>query len=262
MTDALPVIQDLRPKSAEPKAEVHLTLACDLACANCNRMSVPRKPHTPDMTLDDMREFLRQCRELDWKPSILLIGGEPTQHPDFFEFCRLAREFEGPDGLVQLWTNAYSPDARAKAAEARDRYAVSVCGETAKPEGSRKLSIDDIFVSPIDAGRPTYQACWNHSSQICGISVDANGYSPCAIGGMVDSILGIGGRTKRLADLFDVEKVAELTRNLCGHCGQSVSQNGHSDAAWREYVTAQPKVMGSYASPTWRDPLKRARDAR
>jgi hypothetical protein len=257
MSDALPVIQDLRPRSNPAKCEIHVGYGCDLACANCNRMSVPRRPHTPDMTVADMVEFLRQCREIGWDPDILLIGGEPTLHPDFFEFCRLAREFKGA-GLVQLWTNAYTPEARAKAAEARERYDVSVCGETAKPEGSRKLSIDDIYVSPADYGHPTYRPCWNHASQICGISVDALGYSPCAIGGMIDSVLGVGGRTKRLADLFDPAIVAELTRRLCEHCGQSISQKGLSDAAWREYVEAQkPRVLGSFASPTWRAGLRR-----
>lgn len=261
MTDALPVLQDMRPRSDPGKAEVHLTLKCDLACKNCNRMSVPKKKvHTEDMTLDDFREFLRQCREIDWRPSILLIGGEPTMHPDFLEFCRLARAFAGRDGLVQLWTNAFTSETRAKAAEARDLYDVSVCGETAKPEGSRELSIKDIYVSPIDAGRPTYTPCWNHAGHICGISVDHDGYSPCAIGGMVDGILGVGGRTKRLADLFDVDKVAELTRRLCGHCGQSVSQNGLADDAWREYVRAQKSTVGcTHASPTWRAGLARLR---
>lgn len=236
------------------KAELHLTYGCDLACASCNRMSVLKNPHTPDMTLDDVREFFRQARALGWTPSILLIGGEPTAHPDFDEIVRLSREFVGR-GLVQVWSNGYSQAARDALVRVNKAYDASIPAETHKPEGSRKLSIDDIFVSPADFGAPTYKPCWNHSSMICGISVDSAGYSPCAIGGMVDGFLKLGVRTKTLTDLFDPEKVAAMTRKLCEHCGQS--QIGEPNAAeWRAYVEKQPKRLGSHMSPTWREAAK------
>lgn len=236
------------------KAEIHLTYGCDLSCPSCNRMSVLKKPHTPDMTVEDVREFFRQARALNWTPSILIIGGEPTAHPAFDEVVRLSREFVGR-GLVQVWSNGYSEQAREALVRVNRAYDASIPAETHKPEGSRKLSIDDIYCSPADFGAPTYRTCWNHSSEICGVSVDAAGYSPCAIGGAIDGFLGLGVRTKRLADLFDPATVAEMSRRLCEHCGQS--KIGSPDIAeWRAWVEKQKKRLGSYMSPTWLEAAK------
>ena len=242
------------------KAEIHIGYECDLACRNCNRMSFLNDAHTPAMVPADLTDFLDQCRALGWWPSILLIGGEPTMHPDFFEFCAIAqgfvtegRQIDGNELHCQLWSNQASEDARAKCAKARDWFGVSLVPETVKPR-SQILSIYDIFVSPIDMGLDGRPHCWQHASEICGISVDSAGFTPCAIGGAIDGILGLGFRTKRLADLFDEEKVAEITKTMCGHCGHHLSQFGHpkmSAEDWRAKVAAQPKWNGMRVSPTW-----------
>ena len=44
------------------------------------------------MTLDDAKEFVRQCKEINWYPEIILMGGEPTLHKDFFEFIKVTQE--------------------------------------------------------------------------------------------------------------------------------------------------------------------------
>jgi len=241
---------DYTPKSN--KAELHLLYDCTLACANCNRLSVLRTPHTPAMTLDDAREFFRQCREIGWTPGIILIGGEPTMHPDFIEFLRLSREFVGPTGFLQVWSNGYTPEARAACERARVEFNADVPAVTHKFKGSVVQPSDDIFVSPVDYGRPSPQPCWIHSTTSCGISVDSGGYSVCAMGGMVDGFLELGLRTKRLADLFDPVKAAEMTERMCAHCGLSGAPKNRAERAeWRKYVETQPKKYGSYMSPTW-----------
>lgn len=254
------------PKSG--KAELHLTLNCTLSCVNCNRASFLRDPHTPDMAVEDVVEFLRQCRDLYWYPAIILIGGEPTMHPDFYEICRLSREFanEGADknlgypemglqGLVQLWSNRFTKDAREKCEVVEREYSVSVVYETTK-ERSLVLSVDDIFVSPADMGLGLRPHCWQHSSEICGISVDGGGYSLCATGGMVDGVLDLGARTKVLANLFDEGWAAEHTAKLCEHCGNCLSSIGIPDVVtqeeWREMVESSEKWRGMYVSPTWK----------
>src|SRR5690242_5002679 len=86
------------------KIELHILYDCNLSCVNCNRMSQINTAHTPPMTVADVKEIFRQCDELNWKPDVLIIGGEPSLHPDIVEICRLARNFVGR-GLVQMWTN-------------------------------------------------------------------------------------------------------------------------------------------------------------
>lgn len=250
------------------KAELHIQYECNLSCTHCNRMSFLRKAPTAPMTVADAEEFFRQCRELNWLPAVLLIGGEPTEHPDFREFVRVSREFATPMGSVQVWTNGYSERARAEAAWAEQTYGAFVPRHTFKPGGSVRHTNDDIFVSPVDYGKPQGRPCDSHASRGCGISVDHDGYTACAMGGALDGFLDLGVRTRRLADLFDPAKAQEAMQRLCAHCGLSASAAGHmwsSDqspeerAAWRAYVEAQPKKYGSHMSPTW---LAAAKDRR
>lgn len=233
------------------KAEWHLTYECNLSCVNCNRFSFLDDHPTKSMTLADAHEFLRQAKELNWYPSIIIIGGEPTLHPHFLEFCKIAREYLGYHGLVQVWSNASAPNAMTILQHGKEMYNISVPADTHK-ERSKVLALDDIYVSPADFGI-TRDSCYCHGNSICGISVDHEGYTLCAQGGMIDAILKLGLRTKNLADLFNPEWAADHTEKLCKHCGNALSRILRSDEnkAWRKYVTAQPKWKGMYVSPTW-----------
>lgn len=236
------------------KAELHITYRCNLQCVNCNRMSNLRNEHTPDMTVDDVKEFFRQCRELNYNPLVLIIGGEPTLHPDFDEICRLAREFRGPGKEVQVWTNGRD---RQLVDRIRAKYQMSVPEETFKDKSRIDFPWDDYYISPADFGIQR-KKCWQHGSEICGISVDSLGYMPCAVGGMIDSVLKLGLRTKNLADLFDNNKNAEITEKMCQHCGACYSNmvGGEEREQWREYLVSQPKRFGSHMSPTWFEATK------
>lgn len=231
------------------KAELHITYRCNLQCVNCNRASYLRSEHTPDMTLDDVRVFFQQCRELNWDPDILIIGGEPTMHPDFLDIIALSRAFKGPKGLVQVWTNGRD---RTLIQHIRDKYQASVPEETFKEKSRIDFPWDDYCVSPADHGIVRHK-CWQHGSEICGISVDAEGYMPCAVGGMLDGMLKLGLRTKRLADLFDNDKNAAITQEMCKHCGACMTQllSGPEKEEWRNFVESQPKRFGAFMSPTW-----------
>lgn len=223
------------------------------------------QPPVPPMTLDDVREFIRQAQELDWVPGIVITGGEPTLHPEFLEIVRIASEFTHSTGkseiaterasgnYVRIFSNAYTEKSRRLLEEASARYRASIVRDTWKLGGSVTSAadypgwVDDVFVSPTDLGKPLRAVCYQACSQICGLSVDSEGYSPCSPGGALGALLGVG-KTKRLADLFDQQKVAELAAALCRHCGsQAVGMN----ILTREEVDAQPKLFNSPMSPTW-----------
>lgn len=230
------------------KAELHITYRCNLSCVNCNRFSQIDNEHTPDMSVDDVKEFFRQARELNFDPDVLIIGGEPTMHPDFLEIIRLSREFKG-NGLVQVWTNGRD---REMVKHIREKYNASVPEDTFKERSRIDFPWDDYYTSPADFGMERLK-CWQHASEICGISVDSGGYMPCAVGGMLDGVLKLGLRTKRLADLFDNEKNAAITKKMCQHCGACLTQllKEPELTEWRTYVKSQKKRFGSYMSPTW-----------
>lgn len=242
--------EDYRPTSG--KGEVHLTLACDLDCSACNRGSFLKKPHTPAMTLDNLRDFFRQADALNFKPWLTLVGGEPTLHPQFNEFVRECVAWAG-ERRVQIWSNAYRTEARQLVKLGR-KDGAGVCNETRKPDGAVRGAVDgsfwvrDTFVSPSDYGLAR-DPCWQHQSVLCGISIDAEGYAPCAMGGMMAALLGADCRTKTLADLFDKERVAEMTKAMCAHCGFQWADRPEFEHGID--VDALPKLFDTPMSSTW-----------
>jgi hypothetical protein len=201
------------------------------------------------MTMDDLRDGFSQADALGWKPSITIVGGEPTLHPDFTALVKACVEWSG--GRVQVWSNAYRPQADELLQIAR-RDGASVCKETEKRAGAIRFPkppgefwVRDTFVSPADFGI-TRKPCFQHGAAICGVSLDAHGFSPCAMGNTIAGLLGVACRTKVLADLFDKEKVAEMTRVMCLSCGQQFS-----DRQPEIDIEALPKMFGVPVSPTW-----------
>jgi hypothetical protein len=233
-------VADYTPKS--DKAEWHLTYRCDLRCAGCNRACF-LPPATGDMTLDDAREFCRQAAERNWRPRIVLIGGEPTLHPDFLEFVAIAAAFS--PGRVEVWSNGFGRRAQQYLTRVRGDGLARVEESTIK-RGSVTHQVLDIFVAPCDFGAArapcaTHSACTDPG---CGISVDHDGYSLCCMGGAIDGALQLGARTKRLADLWDPAFAARQTEALCRNCGQGLGLDGAR-------IASSQVVGGTLLSPTW-----------
>lgn len=245
------MIRDYTPKS--DKAEWHLTYACDLSCPGCNRACF-LPPQTPNMILEDAREFCRQARELIWSPRIIIIGGEPTLHPEFLDFVAIATDFA--PGRVEVWSNGKRPRAKFLLDQVRADGQAKVIEGTIK-DASVIHEVYDIFLSPADFGAGR-EPCGTHASVTdpdCGISVDAAGYSLCCMGGMIDGLLGLGVRTKRLADLWDPDFARNQTRSLCRHCGQHLGIDGRR-------IAASQVVGGTLLSPTWIAAAERATNGR
>lgn len=248
------------------KAEWHITYRCSLACTACNRASWLREPHTDDMTLEDAREFCRQADEIGWKklvarkhhPRIIIIGGEPTLHPEFLEFVRLAKEWSGT--FVEVFSNGLGA-ARRKLKDADRKHGAVIETSTFKRESVR--TPEDFqsanwwmhtYVSPSDAGLPS-PPCYAHPSKVCGISVDHDGYALCSMGGAMRTLRGLP-RTKNLADLFEPSMAKQMTASECQHCGFEYfardDVTAEQRAAFAEYADQQPITEhGCAMSPTW-----------
>jgi hypothetical protein len=200
------------------------------------------------MTLDDAREFNRQAKELNWFPKIVILGGEPTLHRELFEFIEIANELS--HGRVEVWSNGYRQAAKDQLARIRAEGRAKVCEETIKADGCMVLPQADFFLAPKDFGVINHRPCHNHAAIGCGISVDAEGYAACSIGGAIDSVLQLGVRTKNLKDLFDVEFVHRQTCSLCDVCGRELGITSH-------HIAKSQVMHGSLMSPTWQAAVKR-----
>ncbi|MFN9603737.1 MAG: hypothetical protein ACK6A7_09875, partial [Planctomycetota bacterium] len=203
---------------------------------------------TTDMTLSDALECNRQARALHWFPKIVIVGGEPTLHRELFEFIEIANEL--CPGRVEVWSNGYRQAAKDQLERIRAEGRAKVCEETIKADGCTVLPQADFFLAPKDFGVINHRPCHNHAAIGCGISVDAEGYAACSIGGAIDSVLQLGVRTKSLKDLFDLEFAHRQTCSLCDVCGRELGITSH-------HIAKSQVMHGSLMSPTWQAAVKR-----
>jgi hypothetical protein len=178
----------------------------------------------------------------------VILGGEPTLHRELFEFIEIANELS--PGRVEVWSNGYRKAAKDQLARIRAEGRAKVCEETIKASGCTVLPQADFFLAPKDFGVINHRPCHNHAAIGCGISVDAEGYAACSIGGAIDSVLQLGVRTKNLKDLFDVEFAHRQTCSLCDVCGRELGINSH-------HIAKSQVMHGSLMSPTWQAAVKR-----
>ena len=65
----------------------HITGRCNLQCAYCYASSYDRK----DLKIEEVQDVLSQAAELGTR-HVILSGGEPLLHPDFYEIAEYAKE--------------------------------------------------------------------------------------------------------------------------------------------------------------------------
>lgn len=262
---------DYTPRRDIPKLELHLEARCNLSCSACSRASFLAKHPMERLTLADVTEVFRQVDELRprWTPRVIIIGGEPTLHPQFLEICKMSVEWSRchrPDNFVQVFSNGTTERTRALLERARLEHNCSIPKDEWKTEsitgenaGSIKWRMD-TYVSPTDAGLTfeDHGVCYQASSQICGVGVYHEGYTLCPPAGPLSALLGLPEglvMTKRIADLFDPVWAERATRIACEACGYAMDQRGKTEAireGFARYVAEQPLGQaGTPMSPTW-----------
>jgi hypothetical protein len=202
------------------KIELHLTYRCNLSCPYCDRGCSIRTDHTPDITLDQWNRCLDNGPPImgyqNKSLNVLLLGGEPTLVDNILRFAKAVWR-HSPMPSVSVWSNAVGDRAK-NILENLKAGGIKIQQGTAKdtPENLRvAMTINPwyqtMFVSPRDLGlkaKPCVVA------RRCGISVDGLGMTPCAFGGAIDGILGLGIRTWKWNELTK-ERLIETCQN-CG----------------------------------------------
>lgn len=83
--------------------EIHIVDHCNLNCAGCNHFCSLAEPFY--ISLKDFQEQLELTKikipSLKW---LMLLGGEPTLHPQLLELCQIARKIF-PNIIIEVLTN-------------------------------------------------------------------------------------------------------------------------------------------------------------
>lgn len=242
-------------------AAINLTYACDLACIGCNRGCFIKPPIIPPMTTDRFGTFLEEICQNNIKPKrFRLIGGEPTLHPKFLEFARMAVEYSKRATSavdVCVFSNQYSERSREQLRELRQQYPeVEIRESTSKREGSVDFNRSSyLFVSPQEIGiTPCPHPCEAmEGAGICGFGVDQLGYTLCPGAGMKDSLLRLNSRATHLKQLLDKDFVTWQASVLCRQCGERM---GYHHMPWvREQLLTLQRCNGTPMTKNYHDGL-------
>lgn len=201
--------------------EMNLTLRCNAQCKNCNRHCdrYPDRGEEEDMTVEQISRFIDQIADSPIKVKRLkLLGGEPLLHPDFEAiYFMLAKATD--DGLIQkikIESNGIIPHPHVGRHD-NIRWA-------GKPFKRKKHL--PVLWSPTDMGLET-PGCPCSMPRICGISLDAYGYSLCSMCPMMLRIFQCEEFYALYADEFPgnwQEVFVDTIKTICPHCIFSASQ--------------------------------------
>jgi hypothetical protein len=190
------------------------------------------------MSLGQVRQFLEESRanRIQWR-HIDLLGGEPTNHPDFMEIVNLVLEFRdrySPKTRVVLWTNGYGERVNRILSLLPPGIEVENTAKTTKVQ----TGFYTFNVAPVDvpgyAGADYSNAC--SAVTLCGLGVTPYGYYPCAIAGAIDRTFGLNLARAEMPKPDDPMK--DELRTFCALCGMFKPPTGEP-------------LKGPVMSPTW-----------
>ena len=162
------------------KIEIEITLNCNLACKNCNRMIGMIDRGDTNMTVGQIEYFVSEMKN---KPhtvkTISIIGGEPLVHPQFLEiwFLLYKKLFE-PKIITKmnLFTNGILPVPKE----------LDVCTYNLVKSPFSSKRHYNFYIAPVDV-EVEVKRC--DIPKRCGITLNKFGYFPCGGGGGALSLL-------------------------------------------------------------------------
>lgn len=203
-------------RRSRTRIEIDITWACDLRCPNCNR-SCAQAPTGEQMTVAQVKNFVDESleRHKRWD-RIRVLGGEPTLHPQLLlilsELNRYRTTF--PDVVVEIATHGHGE---------RVQRVLRTLPDWVRVDNSHKAGPEQNFepfnVAPIDTS--LRDADFRNGcpiTAVCGIGLGPRGYTPCAVAGGIDRVVGLNAARRTLPDdhddLFDQ---LDLFCRWCGH---------------------------------------------
>jgi len=208
------------------RIELNLTYRCNLHCRYCNKSSNVAPVHTPDIQLPEFADKLRQLKLKMTPYEVVLIGGEPTLHPQILEFPDLIRSI-WTDCRVTIFSNGYTEETR-KVLGQLEKMNVSNWPPTVKTSGGAIFPWRTWQLMRSDGGQPPRIGPCRFQpfgEMNCGFSIDSIGIGPCPITGTLDGIFDLGVRTWDWDEVLSMRRLPELCR-FCGADTDGMVFNG------------------------------------
>lgn len=165
--------------------ELEITLRCNSACPQCNRMCNVIDHGPSDMTIDQISDFIDSVRAAGGADIISVMGGEPTIHPEFVRIMEMLHnelELTGMVKNLRIATNGIIP--------------IPDLGFPVKALVSpvARKQHRSSFIAPIDSGQKTRRCVvpWH-----CGMAINKFGYSPCGPASAIARLFEIDGFTRK-----------------------------------------------------------------
>jgi len=228
----LPWVPNLR------RVEIEATSLCNMQCHNCDR-STHQAPSNEHMGLEQIERFVRQSLECGWDWwEIVVLGGEPTLHPQFSQVIEALAEYRKANRYctIQVTSNGRGARVEQRLSELPDWVYVR---NTAKKSNTQHFSSYNVAPADLDGYRDAdfSRGCW--ITEKCGVGLTRYGFYPCGAGASIDRVFGFDFGLKSVGELTMAslrERLPRLCR-LCGHfkdtdSGDRVDEEVMS-ASWR-----------------------------
>jgi len=199
--------------------ELNVTMKCNLACPNCNRLCHIYRERTEHMSVDQIKKFIEQAKNGGGIGKLKLLGGEPLMHPNFVEIYNLLNQ-AAKDGIIKYIKIETNKTIPFPAVEPSPFFSW-------KGRGQKKKKHQPALWSPEDLGVETPVGKCQQLSK-CGYSIDKYGYLPCSPAIMIARLLG-------LTHLYKKEFPTQPwgLEELCKHCVFSMN------AEWRSKYSSK-----------------------
>jgi hypothetical protein len=198
--------------------ELNITFNCNLKCFNCAR-SCRQAPDKADMSIDQIERFIKESENMNrkWR-KIVILGGEPTLHPDLLKILELLISYKKQNGnktTLELVTNGFGSEVKDVLSKIRPEILIK---NTEKK--SAKNNFWSINVAPVDLADYA-KADYSNKCLItksCGVALTKYGYYFCSNAAGIDRVFGFDIARKKLPP--DGDEMVEQAVLLCRYCGR------------------------------------------
>jgi len=203
------------------KVEIEITTDCNMKCYHCDR-SCRQAPSDEKMSVEQIKYFINESIETNKKwPFIVIIGGEPTLHPDIYEICDLLIDYKknySTNTKLTISTNGASAKTKTVLANLPE----IIHQENSSKSSTKNTQFYTFNVAPVDLDRYSEpdvdfgRGCSTAST--AGSALTRYGFYACGAAASIDRVMGIDLGIKSLKDIDDRKFRLQL-RLLCGYCG-------------------------------------------